>query len=82
MLEDFKLQTRHNKILNGIRNKWKPISVVHSEKVEEMKIKKENMFKKKDKEFKKKLLRKEEVIKNSQKQGKDYYLKKKLKEKQ
>ena len=65
MLEDFKLQTRHNKILNGIRNKWKPISVVHSEKVEEMKIKKENMFKKKDKEFKKKLLRKEEVIKNS-----------------
>ena len=63
MLEDFKLQTRHNKILNGIRNKWKSISVMHSEKVEEMKIKTENMFKKKDKEFKKKLLRKEEVIK-------------------
>lgn len=79
MLEDFKLQTRHNKILNGIRNKWKSISVMHSEKVEEMKIKTEKMFKKKDKEFKKKLLRKEEVIKKQLEARKRLLLEEKIK---
>ena len=63
MLDDFELETRHNKILKGIRNKWRSISVIHNEKVEEMRIKTEKMYKKKDKEFKNKLLRKEEVIK-------------------
>ena len=63
MLDDFELETRHNKILKGIRNKWRSISVIHNEKVEEMRIKTEKMYKKKDNEFKNKLLRKEEVIK-------------------
>lgn len=63
MLDDFELEARHNKILRGIRDKWRSISVLHNEKVEEMKVKTEKMYKKKDKEFKKKLLRKEEVIK-------------------
>ena len=63
MIEDFELESRHNKILRGIRNKWRSVSAMHDEKVEEMKIKTEKMFKKKDKEFKKKLLMKEQVIK-------------------
>lgn len=63
MIEDFELESRHNKILRGIRNKWRSVSAMHDEKVEEMKIKTEKMFKKKDKEFKNKLLMKEEVIK-------------------
>ena len=63
MLEDFELESRHNKILKGIRDKWKSLSAIHNEKVEEMKIKTEKMYKKKDKEFKNKLKRKEEVIK-------------------
>ena len=63
MLDDFELEARHNKILRGIRDKWRSISAIHNEKVEEMKVKTEKMYKKKDKEFKKKLLKKEEVIK-------------------
>ena len=63
MLSDFELEARHNKILKNIRNKWKSLSAIHDEKVEEMKIKTEKMFLKKDKEFKKKILRKEEIIK-------------------
>ena len=63
MLDDFELEARHNKILRGIRDKWRSISAIHNEKVEEMKVKTEKMYKKKDKEFKKKLLQKEEVIK-------------------
>ena len=64
MLDDFELEARHNKILRGIRDKWRSISALHDEKVEEMKVKTEKMYRKKDKEFKKKLLRKEEIIKN------------------
>ena len=63
MLEDFELESRHNKILKGIRDKWKSLSAIHNEKVEEMKIKTEKMFLKKDKEFKQKISRKEEIIK-------------------
>lgn len=63
MLDDFELEARHNKILRGIKNKWRAKSTLHDEKVEEMKIKTEKMYKKKDKEFKIKLLRKEEIIK-------------------
>ena len=63
MLDNFELEARHNKILRGIRDKWRSISAIHNEKVEEMKVKTEKMYKKKDKAFKKKLLEKEEVIK-------------------
>ena len=62
MLDDFELEARHKKILRGIRDKWRSISALHDEKVEEMKVKTEKMYRKKDKEFKKKLLRKEEII--------------------
>ena len=63
MLKDFELEARHNKILRGIKNKWRSISIMHNEKVEEMKVKTEKMYKKKDREFKQKLSRKEEIIK-------------------
>ena len=43
MLEDFNLQARHNKILKGIRDKWRAVSTLHNEKVEEMKAQIKNI---------------------------------------
>ena len=63
MIQNFELESRHNKILRGIRDKWHSLSALHSEKVENMKIKTEKLYKKKDRELKKKLNKKEEVIK-------------------
>ena len=63
MMQNFDLEARHNKILKDIKDKWSSLSALHDEKVENMKIKTENLFKKKDKELKKKLSRKDQVIK-------------------
>ncbi len=63
MIENFELESRHNKILKDIKDKWSSLSALHDEKVENMKIKTEKMYKKKDRELKKKLLKKEEIIK-------------------
>ena len=54
MLHDFESESRHKKILNTIRDKWKSLSAAHKEKVEEMKKRNEKLYRKKDKEFKKK----------------------------
>ena len=63
MIENFEFQSRHNKILRGIKEKWSSLSVLHNEKVENMKIKTEKMYKKKDRELKKKLNKKEQITK-------------------
>ena len=63
MIANFELQDRHNKILKDIKDKWSSLSAIHDEKVENMKIKTEKMYRKKDKELKKKLLKKEQIIK-------------------
>ena len=63
MMQNFDLEARHNKILKDIKDKWSSLSALHDEKVENMKIKTEKMYKKKDKELKKKLSRKDQVIK-------------------
>lgn len=62
MMSDFDLEARRNKILNDIKNKWKTINIQYNERIEEMKIKNENLYKKRDKEFKKKLLKKEMAV--------------------
>ena len=63
MIANFELEDRHNKILKDIKDKWSSLSAIHDEKVENMKIKTEKMYRKKDKELKKKLLKKEKIIK-------------------
>ena len=63
MMENFDLEARHNKILKDIKDKWSSLSALHDEKVENMKIKTEKLYKQKDRELKKKLLRKDQVIK-------------------
>ena len=62
-MENFDLEARHNKILKDIKDKWSSLSELHDEKVENMKIKTEKLYKQKDRELKKKLLRKDQVIK-------------------
>jgi hypothetical protein len=62
-MENFDLEARHNKILKDIKDKWSSLSALHDEKVENMKIKTEKLYKQKDRELKKKLLRKDQVIK-------------------
>ena len=63
MIANFELEDRHNKILKDIKDKWSSLSAIHDEKVENMKIKTEKMYRKKDKELKKKLLKKDQIIK-------------------
>ena len=63
MMENFDLEARHNKILKDIKDKWSSLSALHDEKVENMKIKTEKLYKQKDRELKKKILRKDQVIK-------------------
>lgn len=63
MIANFELEDRHNKILKDIKDKWSSLSAIHEQKVENMKIKTEKMYRKKDKELKKKLLKKEQIIK-------------------
>ena len=63
MMENFDLEARHNKILKDIKDKWSSLSALHDEKVENMKIKTEKLYKQKNREIKKKLLRKDQVIK-------------------
>ena len=62
-MKNFDLEARHNKILKDIKDKWSSLSALHDEKVENMKIKTEKLYKQKDRELKKKLLRKDQVIK-------------------
>jgi len=71
MMENFALESRHNKILKDIKDKWSSLSALHDEKVENMKVKTENLYKKKDKELKKKLARKDQIIKQQKEMQKN-----------
>ena len=79
MIENFEFQSRHNKILRGIKEKWSSLSVLHNEKVENMKIKTEKMYKKKDRELKKKLNKKEQITKRQKKKKKNILMEEKKK---
>ena len=64
MMDDFDLETRRKKILNGIKNKWQEISKGYYERIEEMKLKNEKMYKERNQKFKQKLKKKDLAIKN------------------
>ena len=59
MMDDFELETRRKKLYNGLKNKWNEMSKIYTEKIEEMKAKNAKIFKERDKQFKKKLKKKE-----------------------
>ena len=61
-MDDFELETRRKKMLNGLKTKWNEMSKVYNEKIEEMKLKNAKIFKERDREFKKKIKKKEMSI--------------------
>ena len=64
MMKNFESESRHKKYLNGIKNKWRAASCKYKEKVEFIKMKNEKLNKMRDKEYKKRYLKKENSIKN------------------
>ena len=62
MMDDFELETRRKKMLNGLKNKWNEMSKVYYEKIEDIKSKNAKIFKQRDREFKKKIKKKEQSI--------------------
>ena len=78
-MDDFDLETRRKKMFNGIKNKWQEISKGNLEKIEEMKIKNENLYKERNRKFKQKIKKKELAIQN-QKELKNQRLLEKKKE--
>ena len=63
MMDDFDLEARRKKIFTSIKNKWKAVSNVYNERIEEMKLKNEKLYMERDQKFKKKLKMKESSIK-------------------
>ena len=54
MLDNFELESRHQKIINGIKSKWKNIGLKYKEKLNEYKKQNEKIYKIKNKELQKK----------------------------
>ena len=64
MMKNFESESRHKKYLNGIKNKWRAASCKYKEKEEFIKMKNEKLNKMRDKEYKRRYLKKENSIKN------------------
>ena len=54
-MENFDLETRRKKLYNGLRNKWREKSREYTEKIEQMKIKSEKLFKERSRQYKQKI---------------------------
>lgn len=65
MMSDFESESRHKKILLGIRQKWRAVSCSYKKKLQNLKRLNEKTYKEKSKNLQKKLKKKEEVIKNA-----------------
>ena len=48
-MDNFDTETRHKKIINGIRNKWRNISSKYSQKIKAIKVENKKADKKKAK---------------------------------
>ena len=62
MLDNFELESRHQRIINGIKSKWKNIGLKYKEKLSEYKKQNEKMYKIKNKELQKKIREKDELL--------------------
>ena len=65
MMSDFESESRHNKILNGIKQKWRAVSCYYKEKVENIKKLNEKLFKERSRNLLKKLKKKEKSLQMS-----------------
>ena len=65
MMSDVESESRHNKILNGIKQKWRAVSCSYKEKVENIKKLNEKLFKERSRNLLKKLKRKEKSLQMS-----------------
>lgn len=81
-MEDFALEARHKKLLKNVQDKYKTISAQHFEKVHEIKTKNENMHKQRDKEFRRKMEKKQESIRKHIEMKKNMFLEGKKKREQ
>ena len=80
MMSDFESESRHNKILNGIKQKWRAVSCSYKEKVENIKKLNEKLFKERSRNLLKKLKKKEKSLQMSiqSKQGAKNFEKQKM----
>ncbi len=62
MLDDLEFESRHQRILNSIKNKWKNIGNKYKEKVDEYKKQNEILYKKKNHALQKKLKEKDDLL--------------------
>ena len=65
MMSDFESESRHNKIINGIKQKWRAVSCSYKEKVENIKKLNEKMVKERSRNLLKKLKKKEKSLQMS-----------------
>ena len=77
MMSDFETETRHKKIINGIKNKWRIASTKYLEKVDLIKDRNKKLDKKRQREYKKRYKEKELSIQNKLEQKKYEILEKK-----
>ena len=77
MMSDFETETRHKKIINGIKNKWRIASTKYLEKVDSIKDRNKKLDKKRQREYKKRYKEKELSIQNQLEQKKYEILEKK-----
>ena len=77
MMSDFETETRHKKITNGIKNKWRIASTKYLEKVDLIKDRNKKLDKKRQREYKKRYKEKELSIQNQLEQKKYEILEKK-----
>ena len=77
MISDFETETRHKKIINGIKNKWRIASTKYLEKVDLIKDRNKKLDKKRQREYKKRYKEKELSIQNQLEQKKYEILEKK-----
>ena len=77
MMIDFETETRHKKIINGIKNKWRIASTKYLEKVDLIKDRNKKLDKKRQREYKKRYKEKELSIQNQLEQKKYEILEKK-----
>ena len=65
MMSDFESESRHNKILNGIKQKWRAVSSQYREKVDNIRKQNEKLFRDRSRNLLLKLKKKEKSLKMS-----------------
>ena len=65
MMSDFESERRHNKILNGIKQKWRAVSSQYREKVDNIRKQNEKLFRDRSRNLLRKLKKKEQSLQMS-----------------